>query len=126
MRGEVLSTDSSDVRKLIDDDNLEDDLRGDEFRICEENQEILARKDRNFLVKHKEYEQIVEEDPANRKIWGEDESGNKVLLQDQEGKYVDQPPIAEEEPAEAEEEEIDTMQGLKDLTKGIRDLAEKD
>ena len=57
---------------MIDHDNIEDDIGVDEFQISDQNKELLARKDRNFLVKHKTYEQIVEEDPANRKIYGED------------------------------------------------------
>lgn len=70
IRGEDVSTDSEEIQALIDLDNLEDDLGPEQYEI--KNKEVLLNDDRNNLVKHKTYEQIAAEDPANRKIWGED------------------------------------------------------
>ena len=78
IRGEEVSTDSEEAQAHIDLDNLEDDLGPEQYEI--KNKDVLLNDDRNNLVKHKTYEQIAAEDPANRKIWGEDDKGNKVLL----------------------------------------------
>lgn len=54
----------------------------------------MARDDRNFLSRQKTHEQLAAEDPANRKIWGYDDKGDKVLLKDEDGQFIEEKPGA--------------------------------
>ena len=85
-----------------------------DYVIGEKSKEILAKDDRNYLVRQKTHEQLAAEDPANRKIWGYDENDNKVLLKDDDGNYINPNqniPQDGEEPAE-DDDGIDTMGGI--------------
>ena len=69
-------------------DKLSDGSTREQYEITEEGRALLARKDRNHLMRQKTYEQLKAEDTATKETWGYDGGGNKVMLIGEDGEQL--------------------------------------
>ena len=69
-------------------DRLSDDSGVEQYNITEEGQALLARQDRNHLMRQKTHEQLQAEDVESKEIWGYDDEGNKVMLVGEDGERL--------------------------------------
>ena len=106
-------------------DQLSDGSTRERYEITEEGRALLAREDRNHLMRQKTYEQLKAEDTATKETWGYDGEGNKVMLIGDDGEQLAPEDMAQGLPPPEDEEAEDPMQGLAKLTENIKAETEK-